>query len=174
MCLTGVVLTLPVTGPAEELSRFRNFVAGSERDKNGTEHTLAIDFNKVTPMPPELLQTVAEDTAYNIYHGNAESVLKQNWVKERDITTVEQLRHFYDMDHTGARATADQWKANIENYGAGSWYQWALENWGTKWNASDSDVTGLGNTLWVTFATAWSFPFPVMRKLVETFPMLRF
>ena len=47
------------------------------------------------------------------------------------------------------------------------WYDWACENWGTKWNAYDAEERGPGL---VKFETAWSFPEPVFLRLSEMFP----
>lgn len=50
---------------------------------------------------------------------------------------------------------------NIKRYGERDWYDWSIENWGTKWNAGDtvvySDV--------IEFQTAWSTPIPVFVEL---------
>jgi hypothetical protein len=53
-----------------------------------------------------------------------------------------------------------------ELYGKNNWYAWSVENWGTKWNAFYSCA---GDDS-VTFETAWSAPFPVLKKLSEMFP----
>lgn len=46
------------------------------------------------------------------------------------------------------------------------WYEWNVANWGTKWNAYDSEVTvGV-----VKFDTAWSHPIPVIDALSKVHP----
>jgi len=51
------------------------------------------------------------------------------------------------------------------------WYKWNPENWGTKWNACDSDVVDPHSTLLtINFNTAWSPPEPVIRALSEKYP----
>lgn len=48
-----------------------------------------------------------------------------------------------------------------------NWYEWHCEYWNTKWNAYDG-YTKIGKTqLTFVFSTAWSFPYPVARKLEE-------
>lgn len=46
-----------------------------------------------------------------------------------------------------------------------NWYRWRLTNWGTKWCAYDG-YTLIGKS-WITFvfSTAWSFAYPVIKKL---------
>ena len=50
---------------------------------------------------------------------------------------------------------------------ADGWYQWSLDNWGTKWNAYNA-VRQSEVELW--FTTAWSAPHPVVEKLAESLP----
>lgn len=67
-------------------------------------------------------------------------------------------------------------QAEREQYGSDNWYDWSVDNWGTKWNSygyhdyteKDSD----GATL--TFDTAWGSPQPVIAALAEKFPDLHF
>jgi hypothetical protein len=46
------------------------------------------------------------------------------------------------------------------------WYDWQINNWGTKWNASDTIDLGDG----VEFNTAWATPFELLLKLSEKYP----
>lgn len=52
---------------------------------------------------------------------------------------------------------------NLRLHGHASWYEWRIDNWGTKWNAMD--VEGEGNAR--SFTTAWSPPLPVFSRLAE-------
>lgn len=51
--------------------------------------------------------------------------------------------------------------SNAEKYGYETWYDWCINNWGTKWNACDCNITD--NT--VIFTTAWNAPEKIYRKL---------
>ena len=59
-----------------------------------------------------------------------------------------------------------QAEANLAKYGAKDWYDWSIENWGTKWNAYE--VTWGWNE--VCFQTAWSYPKPIFKELSKRFP----
>ena len=126
-------------------------------------------------MPSELQDTVTDfGTAHAVYYGDAELILGYQWVKRLEIETVEQLREHLDADPKH-RATADEWKANIEKYDAPNWYEWRCQHWGTKWNSCDAEVTvNCDDSLHVQFDTVWSFPFPMFEKLVGDFPTLNF
>jgi hypothetical protein len=159
-----------VSGPAEDIARFREAVCGSN-DSGETP----FDFDRVIPMPSELGDTVADGgTAYHVYYEDPGRILGYPWVKNLGIHTLEQLREHFDADPKN-RATADQHKANIEKYGAPTWYEWRCQHWGTKWNACYAEVTDIGDGgIHVNFETAWDFPFPIFKKLVAEFPTLTF
>ena len=51
---------------------------------------------------------------------------------------------------------------------ASGWYEWRLDNWGTKWDIYETHCNRIdANTLSMTFYTAWSPPIPVFDKLVD-------
>lgn len=54
----------------------------------------------------------------------------------------------------------------IENIPYLDWYNWQIDNWGTKWNSCEA--TWEDNVVW--FETAWSFPAPVIEALSKKFP----
>jgi hypothetical protein len=66
---------------------------------------------------------------------------------------------------------------NKETYFSGqNWYDWNCDNWGTKWDACDTEVVEgeTKTTLTYTFDTAWSIPEPIFRAMVVKFPTLDF
>ena len=59
-----------VCGPAEDISRFRGTVCGS----NNADET-AFYFDRLIPMPPNLSGIFANfGTVYDVYYGNAEAI----------------------------------------------------------------------------------------------------
>jgi Ferredoxin-like domain in Api92-like protein len=54
------------------------------------------------------------------------------------------------------------------------WYEWSVENWGTKWNAYHLKIDRSERPLEFYFDTAWSFPVPVFEKIAAAFPQLSF
>jgi len=61
-----------------------------------------------------------------------------------------------------------------------NWYNWNIENWGTKWNASVddtmvmSDKDGFPYEYQYNMRTAWADPRPVIFKMIEMYPQLDF
>ena len=62
----------------------------------------------------------------------------------------------------GALGTAER-----ERYGKNNWYDWSIENWGTKWNAYNTEVSDDGT---LCFWTAWEAPHPVIEALARKYP----
>ena len=57
-----------------------------------------------------------------------------------------------------------------EIYGENNWYDWSVENWGTKWNSVDAEI----HSNEIYFQTAWSPCDPVIAALAKKFPTMRF
>ena len=57
-----------------------------------------------------------------------------------------------------------------DTYGSRDWYDWCIENWGTKWNACDCMWTADGG---IEFNTAWAPPSPVIQKIFDDNPDCR-
>lgn len=55
---------------------------------------------------------------------------------------------------------------NILQYGADSWYDWCCENWGTKWNATNTYIV---DDTEIEFSTAWSCPVNIFKELSRQF-----
>lgn len=108
------------------------------------------DFNKIIPMP-EVLNGIC-----------------------RGFTKIDgkEYRHWRE-DGTGIE---EEELARIRaEYGHDDWYSWAIENWGTKWNAWEALVTDISDDcIKYTFSTAWSPPLAVVAALAERFPNLKF
>ena len=51
------------------------------------------------------------------------------------------------------------------------WWDWRVQNWGTKWNSSECEVTIMDDAqVEFTFNTAWGPPEPIIHKLRELYP----
>ena len=54
-----------------------------------------------------------------------------------------------------------------EKYGKNNWYDWSIENWGTKWNSVDTRVELNDGSLYYTFDTAWDCPREIVNALMR-------
>jgi len=60
-------------------------------------------------------------------------------------------------------------QANIEKFGYKNWYDFCVNEWGTKWDigGGDSSVDDIPGGLMLTFDSAWSPPIGAYEKLME-------
>lgn len=64
-------------------------------------------------------------------------------------------------------------KEMTEKYGSPNWYEWALTNWGTKWDAYDqSDLIEDEDSLTIHFTTAWGPAEAWFNQIAERYPTL--
>jgi len=67
-----------------------------------------------------------------------------------------------------------------EKYGSDNWYDWSINNWGTKWNACDTHIDGITQfsdnsaELRFSFNTAWSCPEQIYAEIAKIYPNLTF
>jgi hypothetical protein len=93
------------------------------------------------------------------------------------------------LDVASQHPETPEMKANQKKYGYASWYEWRIDNWGTKWNAYDckvdlySGLPALGgegknlvlplkHTLQINFDTAWSLPEHILNEVLDLYPEL--
>lgn len=162
-----VSITLRVKGQPSQLAAFKDEVATKDS---------CFDFNTFISMPKELdiESGSVGDIGFDVFYGDPSSVLRYPWVVKEGIKTVEELQEFLDRTNPQYRAIASQYYHNLNVYGCKTWYEWSVNNWGTKWNASDSYLEEEDGDLVYHFNTAWSFPEPIMEKLLEKYPTLHF
>ena len=57
------------------------------------------------------------------------------------------------------------YKVNLDTYGYANWYDYCIEEWGTKWDARDTTYDIDGNQVTIYFDTAWSPPLAIYHAL---------
>ncbi len=62
----------------------------------------------------------------------------------------------------------------LKQQGIPDWYNWNVDNWGTKWNAHCEIVDFNGGDAVFHLETAWADPRPVIHKMIEMYPNLSF
>lgn len=138
-----------IHGNAEVLKQIRDLVRGEPQGEEGSvDH---FSFDKMMPMPKILNRVVSpprhgENGRIMIYAEGA-SELSFNFAE----ATVEEQAQI-DACHPYT-----------------DWYNWAVDNWGTKWraHAEDWNVSVDGTTMFITFDTAWDAPRPIFEKFAE-------
>ena len=154
------------------------------------------DFDKIIPMPEEIKVTTKgnEDLAYIAFICDGkrltiEEFLERSKSSEENIMLCDEItrylwnetkderisrifdRYLQEWDSGNANKMLDEGillVSNIRNYGAPTWYEWCVENWGTKWNSCDTYISGDSLCFW----TAWSPCLPVIEAMSKMFPGL--
>lgn len=91
---------------------------------------------------------------------------KKQLKKEKEIflnnNYEDNYRKFNSLEELGK-----EYFNNIVNYNFADWYDWRIENWGTKWNVDDDvDVSYNENDdeYKISFNTAWSAPVGIIKE----------
>lgn len=157
-------------------------------DENGERY---FDFNRIIPMPEtlDICSGGAQEAAKKTYHGkfdpsytsdirprdfigNSPFVPYGNILNHLSSVAKDIVNDAYSEGRSFSKNEAEYilfelgkiYVSNAEKFGYETWYDWRINNWGTKWNACDSSISD--NT--VIFETAWSAPENIYRKLSES------
>jgi hypothetical protein len=160
---------LTIEGDAKRVAQIKSDIISVDEDRN-IRH---IDFNKIVPMPESLNITSGSSTSNGIaileYRaGNAtkiNEIMGYAWATE--FATPEDLINHMIEKGTANLEEAQKALDNGRLYGHLDWYSWSNANWGTKWNAYDTNENENGD---IYFQTAWSNPLPVMEALSRKYP----
>jgi len=159
-----------------------------------------IDFDKIIPMPEslKLISGGGRDVAIALAQwrrgddSGLKAILEWPFVKGNGIASLDDLPQgllrlygftaAYFIEECGDAKRpltleeviqyGEGYLQNQEKYGAMDWYEWSIENWGTKWNARDSELFAYerAGEVEIAFETAWSPPLPVINAMGRMFP----
>ena len=145
---------LSFDGDQDQISRLFSTIQG----ENGP-----MDFDKLIPMPSELEIESGSRTAAGF---------KKYMEFVADTGLHTEMEPAYLAAHP--EIDREEWDLgkqayqNIQKYGCPTWYEWRIQNWGAKWNASGAEV--LDGRL--SFLTAWNAPKQILEKLSQMFPSI--
>ena len=137
------------------------------------------DFNKIIEMPESLrlvsgsLENYAikyvELKEHNLHLDEKDKLEEQN---KKFVESLTEKQIFEDYSETYKKYNInnlyDLGKLYLNNktkYGTTTWYNWCIENWGTKWNAYDQSIKEGKTFVKFIFSTAWAMPKPIYNKL---------
>lgn len=160
----NVLNRMTVTGRDEAVTKLFDFIKGE--NEKGEE--LLIDFNKIIPMPSELMieESVKsqEAEAYVIVHEHNlpdPRTIGCNLFPNADraMKDPKEFKYYLHLGH--------QLVSNREKYGYPTWYEWRRNNWGAKWNAYDCFEVDEHT---IQFITPWNGVPKVIQALAQKFP----
>ena len=159
---------LTFNGEQNRVAEIKELVKTTGKNAQG-KYTNEFDFNKVIPMPEELNipSSSSGDLGMRYLLLNAKHPIL--WTED-DRSFMESMEKVKEENPDRFNADIELGKKyliNIAKYGYKDWYEWSCNNWNTKWNASE--IEWIADNC-VEFETAWSFCFPIVKKLSEMFP----
>lgn len=132
----------------------------------------SVDFNKIMPMPQSLNIECGSrgNRGYELYKEYLGRLSLLMSPEDRKALKAEYLEKV--ADDPEVFALGKQYYENQKEYGATTWYDWSVNNWGTKWNAYDY-VQVDPKAKFLQFNTAWSSVPNILALLSEEFPEVR-
>jgi hypothetical protein len=164
---------LSFAGPKNDIQKMLETI------KNDELGIGTIDFNKIIPMPEELMIECGSRTTNGLKA--VDQYIKDNRLNDYLCKArIDELQDILNKHSAELPETEqDTWDigvksaVNIVKFGYPNWYDWSVDTWGTKWNACGySEGIDYSEFEHFEFDTAWSAPVPVLTKLSEMFPKI--
>jgi len=135
-------------------------VEGNKKDLDKFKNTLSVNasepvfqFSQIFPMPKDLSTIL---TGFTHIDG-------------------KRVKCWRNIDGKQVCVSDMELKELKKKYGNSNWYDWAIDNWGTKWDVCDSKIiTETKTKIQINFRTAWSPPTAWADKASCMFPDLSF
>lgn len=149
------------------------------------------DFNKLIPMPDYVRDTISPVRTKSVLcylfteYSEAEA---RSLIERTDISVDPELlsktsKEIIELTSEPQKLGYGKNEKNISAYDLGKnyvmskaktgywdWYAWSNAKWGTKWNASETNISRDE----LTFDTPWSCPSPIFKALAEKYPGVEF
>ncbi len=142
------------------------------------DETFQIDFEKIVPMPECVPETLCDDEHqealyyYLMTTGNEEMVDKL--LSFPQLFSMDIYKQKTEKELSDYKVLGEKIFNIAQQCGSIDWYDWRISNWGTKWNAYETDIDCSDGSVELYFYTANHGVIPVIKKLVEMFPNLEF
>lgn len=156
-----------------------------EEVKNDEFGVGSIDFNKIISMPESLNVISGSETirCHKIYKDFLEVYTLGDTREGLDLLSIpaQSEERYLQQRQDIKKEDFDFGKQiflNMQLYNAPTWYEWSIDNWGTKWNAcgycEDGGLAESAENDTLTCQTAWSAPHPILDKLSQMYPDIEF
>lgn len=156
----------------KEIDDFLYAIIGVERGE-----VLHIDFEKILPTP-KCLPDSGRRTEHSLYYylmTTGKEDMVDRWLSYRQLLSMDIYKDKTEEELSDYKIRGEEIFNIALQYGSIDWYDWRINNWGTKWNAYDTDLDCCGDgSVELYFYTANHGAIPVIEKLVEMFPNLEF
>lgn len=157
--------SLKISGSVQEMNLFYK-----ESLKINSNGDLTFRFSNLFPMPSKIKNTISPSS----------SAFGKKWINEHEISKIRDSKIESVMNGNVVEKvlipcennTPDKCEKLRLEFGADNWYDWNIQNYGTKW---DVEVNGdsyikCDDFFESSFDTAWSPPVIFICRLQEKFP----
>lgn len=162
----NVTNRLEINADNETVKEIMNLLKGKS---NKSKEPCYIDFNRIIPMPKELLIEASSTGECGLKYILA--MQRKPFNSLNDLKAIQWIESLSEKNRKEAIRLGELYLKNQAQYGYPTWYEWSNATWGTKWNAYNQDFDE-PNILW--FDTAWSGVPQLIEKLSEKFPDVEF
>ena len=172
-----VITKIYITGPEDKIKEFEGECLRPNRDEDG-EFQRTFSFDRIKQRPEELVNTISPSPKPEVrkvkdMQGNEIVVeVYRDIINEWDIQSAIKRGETPPEPIPCNNATPDQQEELRRKYGHSDWYGWNCDNWGTKWDCSDSHYTEEDKIL--QFQTPWACPQEIISEMAGMFPDLNF
>lgn len=155
--------TLSVIGDENEVKRFKKVM--NNKDHHGRERVLSEE--PLIPYPEKFRKLTK---------------LSNEWEEKADAYAKKHGKDGADKWWCGDKLSKKQRAAFIKEHGESpsdgfnsGGYEWCIKNWGTKWGFCDPSISQeYDGQIIYYFDSAWSPPVPLIVKMGQMFPKLKF
>jgi hypothetical protein len=127
-------------------------------------------FSNLIPVPEKISRTISPTS----------SALGKKWVNEHQVSKIRDEKIDSILADSNVENlliplennTPEKCQALIKEFGTDNWYDWNLQNWGTKWDIEVDDYFVSDTRFECQFDTAWTPPTQFLHLLHEKFPNL--
>lgn len=180
-----------ISGPKEKLEEMRAKYFRLGRD----EEPGTLDLNAIVPMPEILANSTKGSFAPDVVDARryAQGVLSPDRLRQIFYVGSDSLHPEYSglSNEEILEKMRGQFPDRVEIFLCGvqayketgytNWYDWSIQNWGTKWNAYDGSVSDIQRIprasnymMEATFNSAWSPPKEALEVLSGVYPECSF
>ena len=140
-----------------QLDQIRHELCTYDTDKKVFE----LDFNKAIPQPYPMVSVAINDDIikqYSAFYHYFKDKINEDKMREI-LNDNNAMISYSDKINMMASSFIDNWYTKekpelTDDQILPNWYDWNIDNWGTKWNAYDTELSDTG----ILFYTAWESP----------------
>ena len=156
-----------------EIEDFLSAITSIDRDE-----TLQIDFEKIVPMPECVPETLCDnedqDALYYYLMTTGHEDMVDKLLSFPQLYSMDIYKDKTEKELSDYKVRGEKIFNIAQQCGSIDWYDWRISNWGTKWNAYETDIDSCDGSVEIYFCTANNGVVPIIKILVEKYPHLEF